>query len=100
MKKITRLFEVEKVTDWTYGIDISELREDLDRLEKLGATYIDIEPEESYGCAYVDIIAYAKREETDEEYIQRLENEQKRMDDLKQRELEQLRMLQEKYQKP
>lgn len=99
MEKIVRNFEIEKDLDWTYGIEISKLREELDRLEKAGATYIEIEPYNSYDCAYVDIIAYANRMETDEECRQRLDKEQKRKDDIARRELEQLRKLQEKYQK-
>lgn len=99
MEKITRNFTVEKDLDWTYGIEIKALREDLDRLEKAGATHIEIEPYEEYGSAYVEIKAYANREETDEECKLRLDKEQARKDDIARRELEQLRKLQEKYKK-
>ena len=42
MKKQVKQFDVDFNFDWTYGIKISELRADLDELEKLGATHIDI----------------------------------------------------------
>lgn len=97
MEKIFRNFEIEKDLDWTNGIQIADLRNELCRLEKAGATHIEIEPYNSYDCAYVDIIAYANREETDEECKQRLEKEQKHKDDIERMELEQLRKLKEKY---
>lgn len=99
MKKIVRNFTVEKDLDWNYGIKIEKLRAELDRLEKLGATDIEIEPTESYGSMYVEITAYANRMETDEECKERTGKEQARKDDIARRELEQLRKLQEKYKK-
>ena len=99
MKKIVRNFTVEKNLHWDYGIKIEKLRAELDRLEVLGATDIEIEPIERYGSAYVEITAYAKRVETDEECKERKEKEQARKDDIARRKLEQLRKLQEKHKK-
>ncbi len=99
MKKITRNFKVNYNLDWTYGIEIARLREDLDELEKLGATHIEIEAYNNYDCACVDIDAYANRLETDEEYTERINKENKRKEDIERRELEQLQKLQEKYKK-
>lgn len=99
MEKIVRNFTVEKELNWDYGIKIEKLRAELDRLEALGATDIEIEATEIYGSAYVEITAYANRLETDEECKERLSKEQARKDDIARRELEQLRKLQEKYQK-
>ena len=98
MDKIVRNFEIEKDLDWTYGIEIKRLREELDRLEKKGATHIDIEPYSNYDSAFVDISAYANRIETDEEFKERIEKEQARQKAIEEREIEQLKKLQEKYQ--
>lgn len=43
---------------WEDGIEISKLRANLDSVEKLGATHIDINSIQSYGDCYVDINAY------------------------------------------
>jgi len=99
MKKQVRNFKVDFNFDWTYGVEISKLREDLDALEKLGVTSIDIEPESSYDCDYVGIEAYCNRIETDEEYTERINEQKRREDELKRRDLEQLQRLQEKYKK-
>lgn len=78
MEKIIRNFKVDYSLDWTYGIEISKLRADLNELEKLGATHVEIEPYNSYDSAYVDIDAYANRLETDEECKERLEAEKEK----------------------
>lgn len=92
-----RNFEIENQLDWCYGISILKLRDDLDRLEKLGATHIEIVPYDDYGSPYVRVNAYANRLETNEEYSARIskENFDKEMIQLK--EMQQLRELQEKY---
>lgn len=99
MKKQVRNFKVDFNFDWTYGVEISKLREDLDALEKLGVTHVDIEPELSYDCAYVEIEAHCNRIETDEEYKQRIDEQKRRDDEVMRRDLEQLQKLQEKYKK-
>lgn len=98
MGKKVRNFEIEKDLDWTYGIEIKRLREELDRLEKKGATHIEIKPYSYYDSACVDIHAYANRIETDEEFKERIEKEQARKKEIEEREIEQLKKLQEKYQ--
>ena len=99
MDKIVRDFEIERDLDWTYGIEIKRLREELDWLEKEGATHIGIEPYSSYDSACVDISAYANRIETDEEFKERIEKQQAWQKAIEEREIEQLKKLQEKYQK-
>lgn len=86
-----RNFEIENQLDWCYGISILKLRDELDRLEKLGATHIEIEPYDDYASPYVIINAYVNRLETDEEYSDRISKEN--FD----KEMQQLRELQEKY---
>lgn len=103
MEKIKKKFKVDYVLAWTYGIEINKLREDLDALEKLGATHIDIEPynvdvyEPYNDCAYVDIEAKCERFETDQEFENRVAQLKSLEQTTKNRELEQLEKLKLKY---
>lgn len=97
MDKKVRQFKIDYALDWEYGVEIKKLREDLEELEKLGATHVEIESSISYDCAYTTIEAIAERMETDDEYQARTDEEQRRKDEIARRELDQLRKLQEKY---
>lgn len=97
MKKETRRFKVDFNFDWTYGIEIKKLREDLDELERLGVTTIDIEAEESHGRASVVIEAFVTREETGEECKLRIDKINKQKEDFKRRDLQLLEQLKAKY---
>jgi hypothetical protein len=88
---------IELCLDWTYGIAISKLREDLDALEKLGATDVDIETHDSWGYPSIYIKAFQRRLETDEEFQQRVNDETANETQQRARELETLRILKEKY---
>ena len=97
MGKLKKQFKVDYSLEWTYGIEITKLREDLDALEKLGATHVDIDSYESYGCSYVEIEAKCERFETDQEFENRT-NEIKRQEQItKDRELAELEKLKLKY---
>ena len=52
MKKIFRDFKINFELDWD-EIEIKKLRKDLDAIEKLGATHIEIEDVDSYGTHLV-----------------------------------------------
>ena len=71
MEKITRTETIMYSVDWLEGVLISQIREDLDALESIGATHIMIEDtgEEN---SYVEIIATKERLETDEELATRI----------------------------
>lgn len=97
MEKIVRNFKIDYTLDWTYGVSISKIREDLDAIEKLGATHVEIEHGVSYDCSYVEIDAYAERIETDEECKQRIDEMNARQAEVKRRELQQLEALKLKY---
>ncbi len=97
IEKLKKQFKVDYSLDWEYGIEITKLREDLDALEKLGATHIDIEPYNSYDCAYVEIEAKCERFETDQEFENRVAELKRREQAIKNRELEQLEKLKLKY---
>lgn len=96
-KKQIRNFEVPFYFDWEYGVSIKKIREDLNELEQLGATEINIESYQEYGDSGITIEAISKREETDLEQQERL-NKLKAMQERQKRyELEQLKKLQDKY---
>lgn len=97
MDNIERDFKIEYELDWEYSIEISKLKEDLDAIEKLGATHVEITAYVSYDCAYITMDALCKRVETDEECLKRTEDLDERKEQHKQRELEQLKKLKEKY---
>lgn len=97
MRKQVKRFEVPFNFDWTYGVTIEKLRKDLDELEKLGVKEIDIEVEENWGSASVTIEAFIEREETDEEFEKRVNEEKQRQERIKRRELQQLIQLKSKY---
>jgi hypothetical protein len=67
MQKQVRRFKVDYSLDWEYGVEISKLRADLDAIEALGATHVEIESRTSYDCTYVNIEPISERLETDEE---------------------------------
>jgi hypothetical protein len=92
---ITSIIDYE--LDWANGrIAISKLRADLDAVEKLGATYIEINSIESYGNAYVDINAYIIRIETDEEFDEKVKRITIREEQQKCRDIEEFEMLKHK----
>ena len=97
MKKQVRRFKVDFDFNWTYGVEIKKLKEDLDTLEKLGVKEIEIEAEDSYGSASVTIEAFMNRIETDEECKSRIDKENQRQEDIKRRELAELEKLKSKY---
>jgi hypothetical protein len=88
---------IELCLDWTYGIAISKLREDLDALEKLGATDVEINATDEWGYPSISIKAFQRRLETDEEFQQRVEDETAKEAQQRARDLETLRILKEKY---
>ena len=71
MEKQEQDFEINYSLDWTDDVSIEQLKKDIEELEKLGATHVNIEPFISYDCAYVEINAICRRIETDEEFEQR-----------------------------
>jgi len=85
--------------DWIYGVSIKKMKDDLDALEKLGVTEINIEPVDNYGSCSVNIEAFKERDETNKERKERLKAEKERNERIKNYELQQLDMLQKKYNK-
>lgn len=80
-------------------LPISELMITLNELELKGATHIDVDAEESYGCAILEIEAYYYREENDQEYRSRMQKYENEQEAQRKRELQQLEQLKAKYEK-
>ena len=97
MEKEIGRFKVDYLLDWEYRVEISKLRADLDAIEALGATHVEIESITRYDSAYVTIEPISERLETDEEFKARVEEVEKRQSEIKRRELEQLEKLKSKY---
>lgn len=93
MEKILRKFKVNYYLDWN-GAEISQIKKDIEELEKLGATQIYLESD-----PYIKTIAFALRLETDEEYQERVYKYNERQEVMKQRDLELLERLKSKYEK-
>ena len=97
MEKQIREFGVNYRLKWLDRVEISKIKADIEELEKLGATHVDIDIAYSYGDTYVEIIALTNRLETDEECQLRIKEEGERMERKKQLELKQLENLKAKY---
>lgn len=97
MEKREQDFEINYSLDWAYDVSIEQLKKDIEELEKLGTTHVNIKPVISYDCPYVEIGAICRRIETDEEFEQRKKEVEARQEQHKQRELKQLAELKAKY---
>lgn len=87
--------------DWRYSVTIEKMKRDLEILEELGATSIEIEIDHGY-CDIdpsLSIRATRQRLETDDEYNKRIKIEEERLEESKKRDLAQLEYLQKKYKK-
>lgn len=97
MEKITRNFEVKYPLGWKYKVEISQIKKDIEELEKLGATHVEIDLRYDCGDSYIEIKALSNRLETDDEYHQRIDEQNKRQEYIKGIELEQLEKIKSKY---
>lgn len=74
-KRIEINYPLNWISDFR-GTPINKIREDLDELEKLGATHVDIysqKEDELDDVSFTLIKAIMERDETEEEYIETLE---------------------------
>jgi hypothetical protein len=88
---------IEYKLDWTYAVEIQKIRKDLDAIELLGATHVDIVPDLEYDCPIVTIQAYVEREETEEDIKLRLKLEEEKKALIEANERQQLMLLKLKY---
>ena len=99
MEKQIKNFKVAYELDWEYEVSIEKLEEDIKLMKELGVTSVEIEAETYYDSSYVKIQTYQRREETDEEFEQRVGAVKRREEEIKRRDLEQLERLKNKYEK-
>ncbi len=85
------------LSHWKYTISLDEIRSDLIQLEKINVTDIEISIENDYDDYYVLIEPIISRVETDKEYNDRILKEKVIQEQIKNRELEQLKKLKDKY---
>lgn len=100
MNKLIKNIDILYNIDWEYMISISQLKADIEKLEELGATHVDIKAVD-HNYTYVTFIPICQRVETDEEYKQRKKNESARKRQNKKeevdKEIELYNKLKEKY---
>ena len=97
MEKEVRRFKVDYPLDWAFEVEISKIRTDLDVIEALGATHVEIEAAMSHDQPYVTIEAISEHLESDQEFADRVNEEEKRQLEIKTSELELLKKLILKY---
>ena len=72
MEKIEISIKVPYYLEWLDGITLEDLKKDIEELEKLGVNYIKT----YYGADdVIEMEAYIKRLETDEEFKKRMDEE-------------------------
>jgi hypothetical protein len=98
IEPIVRKFDVDYSLGWAYEcVPIKEMRIQLDRIEQLGATHVELNTFNFHSDPYIDIRIYSERIETDEECAARLAAQAYDLELTKQREMAQLKQLKIKY---
>lgn len=97
MEKYRKEIIINYNLDWKYDVEISKIRKDLDAIEKLGATHVQIEAKEEYGYPILSVNPITIRMETDDEYKKRIYKEKKQLEDVIKEQLRQLERLKLKY---
>lgn len=94
MKRQIKDEVIDCYLDWKYTqVSLSEIREDLERLESLGVTHIEFDTIDHE----LSIKPIRQREESDEEFNKRLQFIKEREEAIKKQELQQLEILKKKY---
>lgn len=97
MEKIIIDSRLDYCLNWEYGIEISKLKKDIEEIEKLGATHVNIDSAIIYDDSYVIIDPICRRLETDEEFETRKTISELSLKENRERELRQLEILKAKY---
>jgi len=98
MKKIYKSVPINYPIHWVHGVKISEIRKDLDEIEKLGATHVNIfDSYDENGNFTIETVAHQHRLETDDEYTARKEKEKIEKEHFIKKELELYEKLNAKY---
>lgn len=98
MKKQIRETEIRYGLHWEGLITITQIEDDILRLKRIGATHINIDARISWNKdPYIDFKPICVREETKEEMLERVANEENIVKEKRERELKQLEFLKSKY---
>ena len=89
-----KTIDIDYKIEWSYGVTLSKIKKDVEELEKLGATHLNIE---NYG--YIEYNPICEREETKEEEEKRIEQKRIYEEEQRERELYLLKQLKLKYEK-
>lgn len=101
MRKVYVRNKIKFSLDWDGTSTISKLREDLDAIEKLGETSVEIGIDWEYdGESYLKITPIEIRPETKEERRDRLNKAKRLQEDRDKRDLELFKKLKLKFDKP
>lgn len=94
------MFQLDYFLTWNsylIGGAIDVIKKDIEVLEKMGCTHIQIEAREEYGDISIEIKPVCYREETDEEFAERCQKEENRLKEIERREKAELDRLKRKY---
>ena len=72
MEKQIRRFEVNYPLSWEYDNTIDSIRKDLDEMEKLGVTHVNIEADVCYDSATILFTPLCERMENDADFALRM----------------------------
>lgn len=97
MKKQIVSTKVDYSLNWAYSVEISQIKKDLDAIEKLGATHVEIDSVTVYDDSYVKIEPVSEHLETDEEFELRVSEKKRKAEEIKKAELEQYEKIKTKY---
>ena len=90
-------FNIDYDLDWNYEVEIEQLKTDISELEKLGTTHVMIYSYEVYDSSITEIRPIQRRIESDEEFLIRKTDEDKREEELRKSEMEQYERIKKKY---
>jgi hypothetical protein len=97
-QKQLKQIKLNQYLDWSYGVSIQKMKQDLHMLENIGATHISIALVDDFGGGEsISIEPIMERLETDEEFKERVKLNKIRIEEAKKRELDLFNKLKAKY---
>lgn len=97
MEKQTKVEKVDNCLEWTDGVPLSQIKEDIEKLEKQGITHINIELVGYYENQCISIKTEIQRLETEREFDERVNIEKKKLKIIEARELAEFERLKKKF---
>lgn len=68
--------DIDYPFDWSYSVSVEQMKKDIEELEKLGATHMNISAETFYDDAYLKINPVCIRMENEQEVADRIKKEE------------------------